>query len=296
MGSPAQQGWPGLRPRGHPRWCDGGQGSTLGSGLSPGLSPWGPGPLRGLCWRGAGQRRPRPPPAPPVTLSLTPSLPFPSSPCPPCPRPPASRSPALSPEGSDWSVRGGLGAQKVLGDIPAMTRGRQVARCGQPSGPSGRVPPSRPGVGDAWGPWPLPASWAHRAPRPRCARPDTHPGTVQELTVQHTAQRGDADGHHAGLGGRAGQRVVAHRLPDEPGEALAERAGQDPGACGIGLPVPRAPGPAGHHPATAPPPPPAGARSGVVSTLHGPGPGTKACALRHGHSRTDGAHALTLTQ
>lgn len=92
MGSPAQQGWPGLRPRGHPRWCDGGQGSTLGSGLSPGLSPWGPGPLRGLCWRGAGQRRPHPPPAPPVTLSLTPSLPFPSSPCPP----PASKAAGLT--------------------------------------------------------------------------------------------------------------------------------------------------------------------------------------------------------
>lgn len=137
MGSPAQQGWPGLRPRGHPRWCDGGQGSTLGSGLSPGLSLGALAPSAVCAGGGPGS----------VAHTLLPPLPSPSaspplflSPplrAPPASKAPASRSPALSPEGSDWSVRGGLGAWKVLGDIPAMMRGRQVARCGQPSGPSG---------------------------------------------------------------------------------------------------------------------------------------------------------------
>lgn len=77
-------------------------------------------------------------------------------------------------------------------------------------------------------------SQAPCVPSPQCSEPDAHLGIVQQLTVQHTAQRGDADGHHAGLGGRAGQRLVTHSLPDIAGEAHPECTGQDPGACGHG--------------------------------------------------------------
>lgn len=69
-------------------------------------------------------------------------------------------------------------------------------------------------------------------PRPERPEPCAHLGVVQEPAVQHAAQRGDADGHHAGLGGCAGQGVVAHSLPDVAGETHSERTGQDPGSCG----------------------------------------------------------------
>ena len=72
----------------------------------------------------------------------------------------------------------------------------------------------------------------HRASWPERPEPGAHLGVLQEPAVQHTAQRGDANGHHAGLGGRAGQGVVTHGLPDIAGEAHSERAGQDPGSCG----------------------------------------------------------------
>lgn len=76
---------------------------------------------------------------------------------------------------------------------------------------------------------PVPLCPTARRPEPRA-----HLGVVQEPAVQHTAQRGDADGHHAGLG-CAGPGVVAHSLPDMWARP-SERAGQDPGSCGHRVP------------------------------------------------------------
>lgn len=61
-----------------------------------------------------------------------------------------------------------------------------------------------------------------------------HLGLLQNAAVQDAVQRGHADGNHTGLGGCAGQRVVAHGLPDMPGQAHVEGTGQDPGSCGDG--------------------------------------------------------------
>lgn len=63
---------------------------------------------------------------------------------------------------------------------------------------------------------------------------DVHLGLLQNAAVQDAVQRGHADGNHTGLGGCAGQRVVAHGLPDMPGQAHVEGTGQDPGSYGDG--------------------------------------------------------------
>lgn len=64
---------------------------------------------------------------------------------------------------------------------------------------------SLPPWGILGGPGPLLASQVHLAQRLWCTKTDAYLGIVQKLTVQDAAQRGEADGHHAGPGRRAGQ-------------------------------------------------------------------------------------------
>ena len=186
------------------------------------LGAWQPSPhsCPGRCclllaahWAG-GPRSLPPPSTPPGSGSSPPYPAVASASLPPRPVTAAPTTEGRAGLPTAALVGGGSATDGVVWSACEMALGASVRHAIQPRG--GR---------------PLGASLICCVPRSERPEPGAHLGMVQEPAVQHAAQRGDADGHHAGLGGRAGQGVVAHSLPDVAGEAHSERAGQDPGSC-----------------------------------------------------------------